>query len=471
MSNHEERLDRYIDNLNAGQTTASCDDDAELAGLFDTVRQLHTLRESDVPVVLATGLAGQLRQADTPVPRYSHPERSAAESNGSFPQSARPWKGPFVDAQDDEWDTRPPAKHWLRQMAQFVGAALAFTVFGLVLVLVFQGMSGNGSDEPLGTGTPPIAQLAFSANSEHPDPDLVGLPEIYLVNADGSEPTVINPNLISLDEAIEIVRTFIGDPGANLEGAREDGLHGLEEYVITHDIDAAEYADQYIVDAVTGEIIEATISMNTSLHASIQTVTEDEAQLIAEEFVRARVSHFDSLIPSESQTSVIGPGIDGDEVVHVAEWRQQDSNSGAWLPTWITVEVDLDTGLVYSFVIRVEDYDGPIEPQVSHEQAIEAALAAAEELGMTELSVGDVELRVSLYETGEPASVMVSNANTGSSGEFRSTTSGTALRATQTFKWMRLPARSIRSSRRPSASSRQRPLNCPEAVLDRRVSR
>lgn len=151
---------------------------------------------------------------------------------------------------------------------------------------------------------------------------------------------------------------------------------------------------------VTGEIVEATMPMNTTLHAPENPVAEAEAQGIAEEFVRTRVADFNSLTPQDYELSAVAPGADGEDVLHRADWLQQDPVSGAWPPTRIVVEVDLDTGVVYSFVIRVEDCDGPTEPQVSGGQAVEAALAAEEELRMTELSVRDVQLRVSPYETG-----------------------------------------------------------------------
>lgn len=737
MSNHEERLDRYIDALNAGQSNASPNNDTELAGLFDTARQWHALRESDVPVALAAGLAGQLRARATLVTPDRHPERSVAQSNGSLTPSRMPWTRSFDCAQDDPGETSSPPRHWFRQAIHFAGAALAFTVFGLVLVLVFQGMGDNGTDTAFGTGTPPFAQLAFAANSEHPDPNIPDSPEIYLVNADGSDlvalargafpswspdgssitysgpgesagavhvmsadgsnrrrltasgrdelmptwspdgqriaflrasadedrdafslwvvsadgtneemlvaeenealfypiawspdgsqiafnrkvqgdlhhieivqvadgetrtliespsgphvwlawspdgsriasmsqsdddpgvaqvnlidvgtgeiahlsstsgsqafpawspdgqliaftgendgmqgiylvttdgveeeprlihsqrdtgyswpswspdstqiavvrnprvltgsgerrsmvqvavvnldgsnlkvvadniplvalgppawrpmpsstpvdeeplatpsetpeptkhsidnatvvpndPTPAGPDLLTIAEGVQIARAFIGDPDADLEGTYDDGLHGLQEVWVTqHHPGIEQPSGRYSVSRVTGNVVEATMPMNTTLHAPENRVTEAEAQAIAEEFVRYRVPNFDSLTPEESNMSSVAPGVDGEDVLHQASWRQQDPDSGAWLPALISVEVDLETGLIYSFVLRVEDYGSLDEPTISEEQAIQIALNAAGDTGMSDLSLRDVQLRAILQE-------------------------------------------------------------------------
>ena len=64
------RLDEYIDALNAGRPAPQVADDADLADLFATARDLHRLRAAeperdDVPSRLAAALERELRANPT----------------------------------------------------------------------------------------------------------------------------------------------------------------------------------------------------------------------------------------------------------------------------------------------------------------------------------------------------------------------------------------------------------------------
>lgn len=185
MTSIEERLDQYIDALNDGAIPPEFDGDNELRQLTAVVDQLHSLGEpvwprGDVSRSLAVNLSKQL----TP----SHNHRSpmmvldgAADEGGSSALTET--------AHSDAWGLEPARTGWLRQAIHALGAAAALGIFGLVLVLVFRGSDGG----PISPGAGPVAedpvpQLAFSAPVELPAPDLLGAPEIRLVNADGTDP-------------------------------------------------------------------------------------------------------------------------------------------------------------------------------------------------------------------------------------------------------------------------------------------
>ena len=147
----ETQLDEYIDALNAGRPAPQLTDDAELAELFATARDLHRLRAAesardDVPSRLAAALVRELRANPTHNTRRSESHDTSlfrdASSNGTL--------RPPEDASAIYAASRRPER--ARQWTQFAVAAVAFIIVGVILAQII----GSGTDEPSGAvGTDP----------------------------------------------------------------------------------------------------------------------------------------------------------------------------------------------------------------------------------------------------------------------------------------------------------------------------
>ena len=178
MTSHDEKLDQYIDSLNACQQPAIDADDAELLNLYRTVDQLQVLRQPDwPPESFATDMAAQLFTALTFTSNgHVTPAGMAGDADTGRPN---PWVRSHNDAPRLEAFPWPPNR--FRRSLQIAGALAAFSIFALVLVLIFGGVRGEESRVP-GFAPPvdeDVEQIVFSARYE-------GNNDIYLVNADGT---------------------------------------------------------------------------------------------------------------------------------------------------------------------------------------------------------------------------------------------------------------------------------------------
>lgn len=65
--------------------------------------------------------------------------------------------------------------------------------------------------------------------------------------------------------------------------------------------------------------------------------------------------------------------MDGEDGLYTVRWQLRASEDGAWLPTYVEVGINRDSGLLYSYFSVSEPYDGPTEPAIDDDQAIEVA--------------------------------------------------------------------------------------------------
>lgn len=148
---HAKRLDEYIDALNAGRPAPQVADDADLADLFTTARDLHRLRAAepvrdDVPSRLAAALERKLRANPKHGTRRIESNDMSQFRDASSDGSLRPPE----DLRHDYAIPHRPER--VRQWAQFAVAAVAFILIGVVLAQIIG--SGSG-DEPGGVGSGP----------------------------------------------------------------------------------------------------------------------------------------------------------------------------------------------------------------------------------------------------------------------------------------------------------------------------
>ncbi|HEU4792372.1 MAG TPA: PepSY domain-containing protein, partial [Nitrolancea sp.] len=107
---------------------------------------------------------------------------------------------------------------------------------------------------------------------------------------------------------------------------------------------------------------------------------------------------FDQLTVHDEDHSGGTVGARGQDTVYQVRWQLRSPDSGAWLPTFVWVGVDLETGQVTRYFARRTDYRGPTAPKIDREQAVQIALAEAHKdpdlahaiAGQVELSAGSV---------------------------------------------------------------------------------
>lgn len=211
--------------------------------------------------------------------------------------------------------------------------------------------------------------------------------------------------LLTLDDAKARVRAFLGEPQAVIEGRFQEtpvltpGVESLKRFLMSRQVAGVAEADTFIVDATTGEVTEATIVSNTPLGAPNKPVTEPEARGIAADFARAHFADFSHLTATDARTDELdgSPGPD----IYRATWNVVAADSGAIMPTFVRVGVDLRTGRVTDYQSWRFDYQGPTMPTVSREQATQAALAeASNDARLANASVRQTRLAVSATPKG-----------------------------------------------------------------------
>jgi hypothetical protein len=191
-------------------------------------------------------------------------------------------------------------------------------------------------------------------------------------------------DLITPDQAKAAVRAFEGDP--NLE---------FSEVVLSQDADLPQWTQwqeyeltqagtpenvdrSWMVDAATGEVTSAyygdAVPDGDPSEDPVGRLTRDQCKQIAEDFARAKYAGFDQMTfrPDEGEWGGYGWKFTWDEVLP----------NGASTPNGLRVEVNPVDGRVQSYAsFRIAPFT-PAEPQITAEQAIDIAVAAA---GITEL--------------------------------------------------------------------------------------
>ena len=202
---------------------------------------------------------------------------------------------------------------------------------------------------------------------------------------------------VRAEQAIALAREFLDDPDSELKAWRIEPPTQPATYHVSRTIEGVPESDLVVVDAETGVIQHAGILSHTTLHRPRNPVTEEEAQRIAETYARAYVEDFNRMELYEGHSDSSGPGEFNSDRLYAASWSLRDSDSGAWLPIWVSMLIDLETGELYQFIQGAHEYDGPTIPVVTQEEAIEIALDQARQdpRSQPEVSVSKVKLWVS----------------------------------------------------------------------------
>lgn len=384
MKNQEGSLDRFIDALNAGENPVVEEiDDPGLESLLDTADTVRLLCEprwpdSDFPKVLAARLAHEL-STQHPVHASSLKARNSIPANEHRKTTDRR----KTLEQHDRPDSRDQ-RRWLRQGLELVAGILFLAILTGIMVTMLE--SQKGVSEPGQTRLEPAGEVTTPPVS----------------------PVVVAPGRpVTLEEAKEQVRAFLEDPDAILTGEATDEFNLIggqsvrvgTDYIIKRQMDGVRYPDQFTVDGDSGEITEATLPSATSDTAAKQPVSETQANLIATKFAQTHFDKFDQLSAHEDGQGIGAVGAHGQDRTHQFRWELRSPDTGAWLPTFVSVGVDLETGQVTSYFAHRTDYRGPTTPKIDREQAVQIALAEAHKdpelagakAGQVELQAGPVE--------------------------------------------------------------------------------
>ncbi len=210
-----------------------------------------------------------------------------------------------------------------------------------------------------------------------------------------STPTVTTH--VSLADAIQRVRNFLAEPNATLSGKLVDPadphqlntVGGLPRpdaklFIISRQGQSQDSGDIFVVDADTGEVLEAVMPRRAGDPLATDQMRASDAIVVAQKFARAHFVGFDQL--SQVADDRLAPDVHyligiSDQApgsaMHIFRWRERDAKTGTWLPSFVTVAVDANSGQVVLYVARQADYRGPTTAATDRDQAIQIALNEA----------------------------------------------------------------------------------------------
>jgi hypothetical protein len=175
---------------------------------------------------------------------------------------------------------------------------------------------------------------------------------------------------VTLQEAIDNVRRFAGQPGLVLEGgiqsegeaSRRGDLYYLESVSPTRG------EDFFKVDARTGEVIEATFRGRMAPAADATDLTLADAEALATPFARGRFWGFDklTLVDRSTRTGEGGTSFS-------FRWTQLAPESRAELPISVSVAVMSRSGEVFWYLGQRDEVRIETHPAIERGRAVETA--------------------------------------------------------------------------------------------------
>ena len=181
---------------------------------------------------------------------------------------------------------------------------------------------------------------------------------------------------IPLRDAIERVRTFAEDPRLQLDGGLAPSIPGDDSPpVYWLESGAGEQVDEFKVDALTGEILEANFRSRLLRPTSDRRATIEDAAAVASSFAAPRFSGFNQLTLVERSTmpaSEVGS-------VHSLKWVQLDARTRAELPTSVTIGVASASNRVVRYLAQRDPVEIDTTPRITADEAASIALKAAAE--------------------------------------------------------------------------------------------
>lgn len=165
---------------------------------------------------------------------------------------------------------------------------------------------------------------------------------------------------VTLEQATEQVRAFLGESNTDLKGKLIDtATADSQENILC--VSTQNFAfgrggkkwkngedpDTFIVDADTGDLLKAVIPSRAGNNPSQQPISGSDAAARAEDFARAHFSGFDQLTGVDDDPVATGvqyllgpyePKVASPPVMF--HWQLRSATSDAWLPTFVSVGID-----------------------------------------------------------------------------------------------------------------------------------
>ncbi len=358
----EQALDRFIDQLIAGDRPAD-PDDPELAALCAVVRDVRRQRAAiptpDVESRLTEQVASRVR-----------PSVPTVEPNQRRHRDAPPLDFPLPVPQPVRIDHAPHRHRCLRDIGQAVAAGLVLLLVGALLAALLGGRLRQDQTPQLGS------QPSFNRLASTP------------------------PAMITLDDARRSVRAFLGEPNAALDGKLDTPESGTSPilfrpsperalYLLTRSDEQTGTPDTFIVDANGGAVLRAILPSQAAGAARATPLSDDAAGTVAEQFARAHFSgQFDTLslatypYSPDHRYLIMDPDPATFKNYVEFSWRLH-STDNRWLPTWVSVDVDRTTGDVVQYVARASGTENIESPTVTQQQAEQIAIQHAAPDGNT----------------------------------------------------------------------------------------
>ena len=247
--------------------------------------------------------------------------------------------------------------------------ALAYGFLAVVLVLIWLGVGARPSRELSNEGSSSAAQ------------------DTSAVTFQGD--AAATPGLIDLEQAIMSARKFAGEPGLMLEGGlQSDPVGGrvIDIYYL-ESLGPTRGDDFFKVDARTAEVIEATFRSRVSPTNPPIDLGPAEAEQAAARYAEERFFGFGNLrlVDRSSRPSE-------NNVIHSFKWCEIAPDSGAELPTSVSIVVSAGSGEVIWYLAQRDPVEVDVRPTIDRGLAIRTAVRGA----------GG---RDSRWDTGSPSAV------------------------------------------------------------------
>jgi len=177
---------------------------------------------------------------------------------------------------------------------------------------------------------------------------------------------------VTLQEAIDNVRLFAGEPSLVLEGGLQtDGAAGSRgDLYYLESVSPTRGEDFFKVDARTAEVVEATFRGRMAPADDAANLTLAGAEALARRFAQAHFWGFDQLVLVDRSTraSETGP-------IYSFKWSQLAPDSGAELPVSVSLAVMGRSGQVFWYLGQRDPTQIDTMPAVDQARAVEIVRA------------------------------------------------------------------------------------------------
>jgi hypothetical protein len=243
--------------------------------------------------------------------------------------------------------------HTKRLLRQIVTpGAVGYALFGFVCGLLWLGLSTR-------LPHPIVPSLGTWLGTS----SLVEAPRPIAVSASGR---------VTLQEAIDSVRRFAGQPSLVLEGGLQaDGGAGRRgELYYLESVSPTRGEDYFKVDARTAEVVEATFRSRMAPAEDAVDLAPGDAEALAARYARTHFWGFDQLvlIDRSTRTSESGP-------IYSFKWSQVAPDSGAELPVSVSLAVAGRSGRVFWYLSQRDPLQIDPRPTVERGRAVSTARA------------------------------------------------------------------------------------------------